>query len=393
MKVTRAELQAYFDKSLPSISDIADAFTFHAFEVESVEGDTLDVKVLPNRTVDCSTIEGIACELAAILDLPLTNVAAPEYGDSPRVAVTVVGINAILGSDFSHDEVLDVFRRLRFCVEEDGEALHVTAPSPRTDIAILEDVAEEVGQIVGYDRVPAVALQPPAAVPDQARFRGIERMKDQLVEQGFTEVSTQSFTKSGDVELANPMDKTRPFLRTSLEEGLVDALVRAKQHAPLVLAPGQRPKLFEVGSVFPKSGEYLELRMTERVPEWGEKGGTVDNLSAAALEDYGKDYTPTRYELGPYKPFSVYPFVLRDIALWTPEGTTSAAIETVIRAHAGDLLVRIDQFDSYAKNERTSYAFRLVFQAFDRTLTDDEVNGYVEKVTHALNAQKGYEVR
>jgi phenylalanyl-tRNA synthetase beta subunit len=183
-----------------------------------------------------------------------------------------------------------------------------------------------------------------------------------------------------------------PALRTTLEDNLKEALVRAKYLAPLVLTPNQKPKLFEVGTVFPKEGEFIELRMTERVPAWGEKAQTFDNLSVAKLEDYGKDYEPVRYELGTYKPFSLYPFILRDIALWVPGGTESSGIEESIRTHASDLLVRLDQFDMFEKEGRISYAFRLVFQSDERTLTDEEVNVLMADITAALTA-KGYEVR
>jgi phenylalanyl-tRNA synthetase beta subunit len=217
-------------------------------------------------------------------------------------------------------------------------------------------------------------------------------MKDQLVEQCFTEVSTQSFAKKGDVYLANPLDKTKPALRTSLEENLADALERATRYAPLVLPPGEHPKLFEVGTVFPKSGEYLELRMTERVPAWGDAAHTVDNLSVAKLEEYGKGYEPMRHKLGPYTSFSVYPFVLRDIALWTSRGTEAGELEKLIREHAGELLVRLDLFARFEKSGRVSYAFRLVFSSLERTLTDEEVNVIMENISAAL-AQKDYEVR
>ncbi len=161
---------------------------------------------------------------------------------------------------------------------------------------------------------------------------------------------------------------------------------------PLVLPPKQPVKLFEVGTVFPREGEYLELRMTERVKEWGDVASTSDNLSVAKLEEYGKEYIPKRYALGTYKPFSIYPFITRDIALWVPSGTEVSIIENVIRENAGELLVRLDQFDYFEKEGRVSYAFRLVFQSLERTLTDDEANGIMEKITSAL-AAKDYEVR
>lgn len=391
MKISRNDLQKYFENPLPSTSVIADAFTFHCFEIEEVEGDVLDIKVLTNRTADCNSEAGIAAELSAILDMSLKNIS-PDGFSEKTVEVSLQRINAILGSNFLEKEVEDVFRRLRFAVKKDGEIFHVSAPIPRTDIVIPEDVAEEVGRILGYDHVEAMDLPPLSEMPDQARYRGIERMKDQLVEQGFIEVSTQSFAKNGDVYLANPLDKTKPALRTSLEENLQDAIERAKQYVPLVLPPKQPVKLFEVGTVFPREGEYLELRMTERVKEWGDVAGTSDNLSVAKLEEYGKEYIPKRYTLGTYKPFSIYPFITRDIALWVPGGTEVSIIENVIRENAGELLVRLDQFDYFEKEGRVSYAFRLVFQSLERTLTDDEANGIMEKITSAL-AAKDYEVR
>jgi phenylalanyl-tRNA synthetase beta subunit len=93
-----------------------------------------------------------------------------------------------------------------------------------------------------------------------------------------------------------------------------------------------------------------------------------------------------------YKQFSVYPFITRDIAFWTPASVEEELPKSFIQKEAGELLVRIDQFDRFEKEGRISFAFRLVFQSFDRTLTDEEVNGIMSKLTTTLTA-KGYEVR
>ncbi len=389
MKVTHAQLQEHFETPLPSVAEIADAFTFHCFEIEEVAGDMLDIKVLPNRAADCNTAAGIAAELSSILDVPLKNMPAPDYANAPIVSISLARINATLGSDFSAAEVDDVFRRLRFEVKKAGDAYRVQAPAPRTDIVIPEDVVEEVGRLLGYERIAPTELSAPPEAPDQARYRGMERMKDELVAQGFIEVSTQSFAKEGDVYLANPLDTTRPALRTSLTQNLEDALARAKLTAPRVLLPGQKPKLFEVGSVFPAAGEYLELRMTETA--W-EGVPTHDNLSKAKLEEYGKDYAPKRYTLGTYQPFSIYPFVTRDIAFWAPAGTDAERVMSSMQEAAGNLLVKIDLFDTFEKNGRVSYAFRLVFESNERTLTDEEVNPVMERVAGVLT-DAGYEIR
>ena len=379
MKITRADLQSFFADDLPGLEALADAFTFHAFEIDGIKDDELDVKVLPNRAPDCNTAEGVARELSAILDLPIRGVREPSYDGQPAVAVTVADINALLGTSFSREEVLSVFRRIAFRVEEDGDTFSVTAPVPRTDIILPEDLAEEVGRIIGYDRIAPAELPPIEGKPDQARYRGIEKVKDWLVERGFSEISTQSFAVRGDIALANPMDKTHPYLRTNLDENMRDALAKAKQYAPLVLAPGQKPKLFEIGNVFTKAGEHLAVATSEPVQ------------GLPAIED-DASYEPQRVELGAFKPFSPYPFTTRDIAFWMPAETDSNAVERMIRENAGELLVRLDQFDRFEKEGRVSLAFRLVFQSFERTLTDDEVNAIMDKISAAIAAQ-GYEVR
>ncbi len=326
-----------------------------------------------------------------------------EYPARPQVAsvsVPLARINSVLGSDFSHAQAADVFRRLGLETRIERDVFTVTPSFERTDLIIPEDLVEEVGRILGYDQVPPTALPMPATAPDQSRFHGIERMKDQLIEQGFIEVSTQSFAKKGDILLANPLDKNMPALRITLEDNLKDALTRAKYVAPLVLAPNQKPKLFEVGTVFPKEGEFIELRMTERVPEWGlpaqtgESANTFDNLSIAKLEDYGKDYVPVRYDLGVYQPFSLYPFITRDVSMWISNSDEARGVVLRLFAERGSGILRqvqlVDQFTN--KEGRQSLAFRLIFQSFERTLTDEEVNGVMEHI-HAALASKGYEVR
>ncbi|MBI4118381.1 MAG: phenylalanine--tRNA ligase subunit beta [Parcubacteria group bacterium] len=71
MKINYPWLQTYFEEKLPPPTELAEALTFHAFEIESVDGDVLDVKVTPNRGHDALSHRGIAKELSAILNIPL----------------------------------------------------------------------------------------------------------------------------------------------------------------------------------------------------------------------------------------------------------------------------------------------------------------------------------
>jgi phenylalanyl-tRNA synthetase beta chain len=66
----------------------------------------------------------------------------------------------------------------------------------------------------------------------------------------------------------------------------------------------------------------------------------------------------------------------------------------VIKENAGDLLVQIKLFDTYAPEggDKTSYAFNLVFQSQEKTLTDEEINEVMNKITQQVEF-KGWKVR
>jgi len=93
-----------------------------------------------------------------------------------------------------------------------------------------------------------------------------------------------------------------------------------------------------------------------------------------------------------YKTVSQYPATARDIALWVPAEFESKRVLTILQENASSLCVRIDLFDQFEKDGRTSYAFRLVFQSTERTLTDAEVSGIMDTINQVAE-QNGWEVR
>jgi len=173
------------------------------------------------------------------------DVSAPLPTRTP-ISLSLEKVNAVLGTSFSQEKVEDIFMRLGLSVSYKDGMFVVEPPFERTDLVIPEDLIEEVGRIGGYDAIEPVPLPASPFPPDQARFRGIERIRDFLVDKGFTEISTQAFAKKGDITLANPFDKTKPALRTSLRENGEEVLRRAKQYAPRVLSPHQEPRLLKL---------------------------------------------------------------------------------------------------------------------------------------------------
>ena len=78
-----------------------------------------------------------------------------------------------------------------------------------------------------------------------------------------------------------------------------------------------------------------------------------------------------------YRPVSKYPPSDVDLAFVAPDSVAAALLERALRASAGSLLVRLELFDVYrgpgVPEGSRSLAYRLRFQAPDRTLTDTEV--------------------
>ncbi|HYD92862.1 MAG TPA: phenylalanine--tRNA ligase subunit beta [Candidatus Paceibacterota bacterium] len=332
------------------------------------------------------------------------------------ISVSLEKINKVLGSEFGAHEVAQAFDRLDLPFREENRIFTVTPPFERRDLQIPEDLIEEAGRILGYQRIASHALPALPVLPDQLRYRAIERIKDVLIERGFTEISTPAFSTEGDIALANPLQEDRPWLRASLSKNMQDAVLRATQVAPRVLGPDESVRLFEIGNVFTKEGEevrvclgYHQLSGKKRAflveiadaltdllgapVVAGEEGVVEIRLDNLDLSKLAEGYEPERVMLQKFRQFSLYPSALRDIAVWSPVGTEETEVANAIISQAGDLLARIDLFDRFEKDGRVSHAFRLVFESSERTLSDTDLNPTMERITTALNGREGWQVR
>jgi phenylalanyl-tRNA synthetase beta chain len=90
-----------------------------------------------------------------------------------------------------------------------------------------------------------------------------------------------------------------------------------------------------------------------------------------------------------YEPLPRFPSVQRDMAFVFEDPALAAAeVERVIREEAGPLLRAVSVFDVFRfPDGRRSVAWRLTFQAADRTLTDDEVNAIHARVAARVSSQ------
>ena len=78
--------------------------------------------------------------------------------------------------------------------------------------------------------------------------------------------------------------------------------------------------------------------------------------------------------------------------MWVSPTNNYNQVQQTIKDEAGELAQKVTLFDRFEKGGKISLAYRIIFQSFDRTLTEVEVNEIMEKVSSALKA-KGFEIR
>ena len=87
----------------------------------------------------------------------------------------------------------------------------------------------------------------------------------------------------------------------------------------------------------------------------------------------------------------------RDLAVVVGSDIAAATAEAAIGRHGGPLLARTTLFDIYRGrplgDDQKSLAFRLVFQAPDRTLTEEEIERAVSSIAAGLAADVSGHIR
>jgi len=98
-----------------------------------------------------------------------------------------------------------------------------------------------------------------------------------------------------------------------------------------------------------------------------------------------------------YQPISIHPSVIRDLSVLVPQGTKTVDILNKINSAAGPLVQDVDLFDVYEggglPEGKESYAFHIIYQAKDRTLSSREVDKIHQKIIKALEENPEWEVR
>lgn len=126
-------------------------------------------------------------------------------GDYPReaghgvVSINATRVNDILGTQFAIEDMVLILNNVECRVDVDGLMLRVHVPYWRHDLALPEDIVEEIGRLTGFDLInPTMPLRDFTAVQPVSFDQVRAKLRQILVRSGANEVLTYSFVH-GDV--------------------------------------------------------------------------------------------------------------------------------------------------------------------------------------------------
>ena len=323
-----------------------------------------------------------------------------------------------LGMTVSPAKSKTILTKLGFMVKGTTKSWVVTVPAWRLDVSLPEDVVDEIGRMVGYEKLPR-KMPPlndaPGPLPVIVEWK--DTIRQALTGLGFTEVITHSYygerskkTVEGEhVEVANPLDATQQYLRRSLvpsTKSIIESAIDA----------GRDAKVFEISRVFlstdttklvedqpwklvigiaikPREGyvpgHQLELYLQEL---WNSLRVTSNIYGSQEILDLGDTSKGRVIEISEFdiseklkfrqrkQTTSVikYPSITRDISFWWTKDET--AMREAINGLKLALLRDFKITDRFTKDDRTSYTVSFVYQSPDRTLTKEEVDKLEQKI-------------
>jgi phenylalanyl-tRNA synthetase beta chain len=306
---------------------------------------------------------------------------------SRSLSFSLSDITRLLGPSITEKDIDTMLARYKYSFTKDGDIYTVVVPVNRYDINAPEDIAEEVGRMIGYDRIPAVEL-PKVIAPLSPEYQTISAVKLWLAKNGFREVMTYTFTKKGDIYVAYG-SKDKSALRSNLSDGLKESYEKNRLNSALLGLDTIR--LFEIGTVFISDKEEVHVATVDK--------GTFEELPLATfIEKYKVDISVpiaiSELPSAKFKTWSVYPFITRDIAVWVEGNENLSVLEEMITTFAKMYCVREPVlFDHFEKDGRTSVAYRLVFQSYEKTLTEAEVEKWFSELVEKIKNNKSFEIR
>ena len=373
-----------------------------------------------------SLIAELAWTDATKIGQPLDVYPNPE--SQFELEFTLEHTQRLLGLAITESEINIIFDKFNYLYSVDAGIYRIKRPFDRLDLNIPEDMIEEIGRLYGYHNIPVKSLDEYHFEPKvNPTFFAAQKLRNYFIENSFTEIMNYTFVNKGDVELFNPLASDKKALRKNLSTQMAESIEKNGKLAnfvntdqvlnfeiDVVHVEGTENTMccFGIDTLSKKSKrqygttdaqiENHLLTITKlfglETLDYSREGGVVSfNIDQCQVEtgnSYNDLLKPVSY--GPDARFmgiSVYPYTTRDISFWVAgSDKTAEDYQDIINRSGARFVKKVFLFDEFEKEGRVSYAFSVVFQSQDRTLTDLEVDVDMKKITLVLQ-ELGCEVR
>lgn len=171
-----------------------------------------------NRAVELAELIGAGKAVEEKIDI------YPEKEPQKVIPFEPEKVNKLLGMNISSEEMVDILTKLGINVK--GDKLEI--PFFRVDLNLTADIAEEIIRIHGYNTLNSTLINAESTVGAKTKVQKLQdRVKDLLVEKGFSEMYAFSFIGHKDFEkckldsqkaikITNPLGEEFSLMRTSM---------------------------------------------------------------------------------------------------------------------------------------------------------------------------------
>lgn len=343
-----------------------------------------------------------------------------NHKNNSKILFNSESINKILGYQVDHDNQISLLKKLGFTFSNE----YIVIPSYRGDVSSINDIAEEVARLVGYDNIPAKKIKIP-------NFKNnivskYNHVKNLLIDNNFHEVINNPFTgtqENNTIKIDNPLDSNKNSLRLSLKESLLNNLLYNERRQKDSI------KFFEISDIY-SINKGLNKKTNIGIIASGRVGRNYEDFSKKIDINYLKDildpYIDNKYlivenlsrqnmntksgneiiyfeaqmnvflsKIDEYKPkknvsresikiqdVSEFPSSIRDLSFSIKDYTKLSLLEDKILSFNNEILKEVFIFDYYnnKKLKEIKIGFRFIFQSCRNTIKDKEVDKVIKEI-------------
>lgn len=155
-----------------------------------------------NRAVELVTLLGAGEVVEGKIDV------YPTKQKINQIPLDVSRINGLLGTKLGKQEMVNILEQLEIKVEND----RAIAPYFRMDLEFVADIAEEIGRFYGYDKMDTTLMKADTTLGIRNKEQTMQKkVKEVLVNNGFSEIYTYGFVSEKDLEKSNINEEIKKY--------------------------------------------------------------------------------------------------------------------------------------------------------------------------------------